>query len=122
LFSARRRRRIVRKAWLAGAAACLALTGHARAQQASLFTGSFLNTQVQYYTVVDKAPIMAPVPNYQQSRRAGVFQRVVQQLGSVFNLTPTIGSNPVASVATPTLSSPVTQSTFQPSAPFQNGQ
>jgi hypothetical protein len=107
----------VRKALLVGAATWLTVTGLARAQQASLFTGSFTNTQIQYTTVVDKAPLMAPIPN--QAPQPGFFDRILAGIAQVFH--PTVGANPIASVSTaPRLTSPVTQSTFIPSAPFYN--
>lgn len=112
----------MRKALLVGAAAWLTMSGMARAQQASLFTGSFSNAgHIQYTTVVDKAPLVAPIPNMQQQQPT-FFTRVFIRLANAFQQ-PTLGSNPVASVSTaPSLSSPVTQSTFIPSAPFYNQQ
>lgn len=111
----------MRKALLVGAAAWLTMSGMARAQQASLFTGSFTNAgHIQYTTVVDKAPLVAPIPN-QQQKQSTFLDRVFIRLANAFH--PTLGANPVASMSTaPSLSSPVTQSTFVPSAPFYNNQ
>lgn len=109
----------MRKALLVGAAGWLAFSATARAQQASLFTGSFNASQIQYTTVIDKAPLVAPIPN--QPANPGFVARVYNRLLKIMQ--PTLGSNPVASVkTTPTLSSPVSQATFQPSAPFFNPQ
>jgi hypothetical protein len=110
----------VRKALLVSAAGWLAISATARAQQASLFTGTVTNTHVQWVTVVDKAPLMAPVPAPPQS--SPMYLRILNRLFGVLQ-PPTIGANPVASVSTtPQLSSPVTQATFQPGAPFMNPQ
>jgi hypothetical protein len=128
------RRRIVRKVLLLSVVA-LAMAGRAQAQQASLYTGtqshaslfqgSFQPVQIQYVTIVDKSPLVAPIPN--QGPQPGFFDNVLSGLLGLFRM-PTIGANPVLSVqsrstsGTATSGATVPPSTFQPPLPIFNNQ
>lgn len=111
----------MRKAIISGSVAWLALVGSANAQTASLFPGSFNQTQVQNVTIVDKSPLVAPIPN--QQPQPSLIDRIFMQMNRFLH--PTLGSNPLAEVHTTTgapVSSPgmVSPSLFVPQAPFTN--
>ncbi len=90
----------------------LAAAAPAWAQKASLLHGSATGQQVQSYSVIDKSPLAAPIPN--QAPKPSMLSNIASLLKF-----PTIGSNPVVAVKTkPPQAGPPPASTFQPQMPF----